>query len=70
MIMNIIAAEAITTLLQPDRHGHPEEAFTPVSGNQPDQESGGNYINCVKFTVNHFVRINIQPSFSARLQAV
>ena len=32
MIMNIIAAEAITTLLQPDRQGHPEEAFTPLSG--------------------------------------
>ena len=28
-----IAAEVITTLLQPDRKGHPEEAFTPVSGN-------------------------------------
>ena len=27
-----IAAEALTTLLQPDRQGHPEEAFTPLSG--------------------------------------
>ena len=28
-----IAAEALTTLLQPNRQGQPEEAFTPVSGN-------------------------------------
>ena len=69
MIMNIIAAEALTTLLQPDRQGHPEEAFTPVSGNLTTPRKWWQYIiQLLNLMIILCALSNL--SFSARLQAV
>ena len=59
MIMNIIAAEAIATLLQPNRQGQPEEAFTPVSGNLTTPRKWWQLYYFVKLDVNYFVCIKI-----------